>query len=156
MVFGLWCLVISHILVRVHEDQRMVISHSLKQVSSSAIFGKVGRRQCQPVLRWQYHNASITMAGVVTKAQLQWDVHNAGLAIYTMMFLKPESHTGHDIIQMSIIPSPYQISQLQAKPVYSSVRGKIVWVRFVCATDVLEYVTHSHQGKVSKRRRKET
>ena len=82
MVFGLWCLVVSHILICVHEDQRMVISHSWKQVSSSAIFGKVGWRQCQPVLRWQYHNASITMADVVAIAQLQWDVHNAGLAIY--------------------------------------------------------------------------
>ena len=70
------------------------------------------------------HNASITMADVVAKAQLQWDVHNASLAIYTMMFLKPESHTGHDIIQMSIILSAYQISESQSQPIYSSVCEK--------------------------------
>ena len=65
------------------------------------------------------------------------------LRYYTMMLHKPESHTGHDIIQMSIILSAYQISELQSQPIYSSVWGKIAkiartkaiarlgtWVRF--------------------------
>ena len=69
MVFGLWCLVISHILVRVHEDQRMFISHSLKQVVPVQFLGK-----CDEDNASQYydgHNASITMADVVAIAQLQ-------------------------------------------------------------------------------------
>ena len=155
-----WCLVVSHIHVRVHEDQRMVISHSWKQVSSSAIFGKVGWRQCHPVLRCQYydeHKASITMADVVAITQLQWDVHNASLAIlYNDVTQTRVTHWSryHSDVNHSLSLPNIRIA-IQAK-IFISTRENSLGTLGLCYR-CARIMLHIHtKGKVSKRRRKET
>ena len=87
-------------------SQNMTVSHSLPGSKSVPLqFLRKWDEDKATVLRCQYcneDNASIAKADAAAISQLQ---QNASLVLLYAVLQKPESHRGHDIIQMSIIAS---------------------------------------------------